>query len=156
MSFSYICGAIRGVSSIAQRITRPRKRPAAVVGALVVALLLATAAATSARAVSSSSGGPHTKLKFAGPNARLVGSRAVILVFCFAPRSQSCAGTASLRVAGADHEIAFSIRGGRRQHLAIPLGADRRRVGKRRIRALTETVQPLGSPQRVRRLLRVR
>jgi hypothetical protein len=156
VSCSYICGAIQGVSSIAKGSAGPRNRAAAVVGALVVALLLATAAATGARAASSSSGVPHTKLKFAGPNARLVGSRAVVLVFCFAPRSQSCAGTASLRVAGADHEIAFSIRGGRRQHLAIPLGADRRRVDRRRIRALAETVQPLGSPQRVRRLLRVR
>jgi hypothetical protein len=156
VSSSYICGAIQGVSTVAKRIAVPLNRPSVVVGALVVALLLATAAATSAQAGSSSSRLPHTKLKFAGPNARLVGSRAVVLVFCFAPRSQSCAGTASLRVAGADHEIAFSIRGGRRQHLAIPLGADRRRVNGRRIRALAETVQPLGSPQRTRRLLRVR
>lgn len=137
---------------------RTSRRPRAGLATLVAVLGVAVAApaASSAETLTESLYGPSMKLEFAGHTARLAGSGAVVLVRCTGPRSGTCVGTASLRVRGAERSVAFSIPGGMRRHLVVPLGSDRGRLGKKRVRAFAETVQPLGSCRESRRALRVR
>jgi hypothetical protein len=148
------------VNSIAARWGRSSSRVRAGLAAVALAaavLLTALApAAASAGGAQDSIYGPSMSLSFVGASARLVGTGAVVSVRCAGSRRGSCAGTVSLRFAGSTHKVAFSVAGGRRQNLVVPLGADRGRIGKHRVRAVARTVQPLGSCRESRRLLRLR
>lgn len=146
------------MNSIAAPWGRTSIRALAGLGSVVVALLLVAAvpAPAGAETASESLYGPSMRLTFADPDARLVGAGAVVSVRCVGPVSGSCTGTVSMRVAGAAHKVAFSVLGGRRQQLVVPLGADRKQLAKKRATAVARTMQPLGSDRHQRRVLRLK
>jgi hypothetical protein len=144
------------VKSIAAAWSRSSKRARAGLAALAAAALLGATlgpAAAGAETGAESLYGPSMRLAFSGHRVQLVGSGAVVPVRCKGPRSGSCTGTVSLHFAGVTHKAAFSVAGGHRQSVVVPLGADRDRVGTQRLRAVASTVQPLGSCRHAQRLL---
>jgi len=148
------------VNSIAARWGRSSSRARAGLAtvAFSAAALLATLtpAVAGAESTQESFYGPSMKLAFTRASVHVSGPGAVVSVKCQGPRGGTCAGTVSLRFAGSTHKVAFSVEGGHRQNLIVPLGADRGRIGKHRVRAVARTVQPLGSCRESRRLLRLR
>jgi hypothetical protein len=96
-------------------------------------------------------------LSFARDNARVVGTKALVFVKCTGPESGFCTGTVTLSLAGEDHKVPFSVAGGRRQTVIVPLGsADPGETVGRKALAVASTVQPLGPCQESERLLRLR
>ena len=98
--------------------------------------------------------GLSMSLAFTGTKAKIVGTGAVVAVRCKGSRSGSCTGTLSLRVGATTHKAAFSVPGGHRQTIVVPLGSDDNGSGQDRVRAVAKTVQPLGSCHRTERFLR--
>lgn len=120
-----------------------------------LALPAAAAAETAAEYVS----GPRMTLTFARDTARLTGAGAVVSVRCNGPRSGVCAGTLSLEIEGASHKAPFSVMGGQRRSLVVPLGDDASQssdAGVRRALAVASTMQPLGAPALTEQVLRVK
>ncbi len=124
--------------------------------ALCVAALLASAVpAGSAAGSSPFDGGSPMSLVFMRPTARVVGSEALVSVKCVGSRNAVCSGTVSIAVAHRRHQTPFSVSGGSRQSLAVPVGP-RRTVGNTLGRAVANTAQPSGGYVRIREALRFR
>jgi hypothetical protein len=130
--------------------TRNRWLPAWAV-VLCVATLLATAVPAGSDPVPA---GPQLSLVFVRPTARVVGSQALILVRCLGSQRAVCSGTVSVSVAHRRHRAPFSVGGGSRESLAVPVGS-RRAVGVLG-RAVASTAQPSGGYVRIRETLRLR
>ncbi|HET6571876.1 MAG TPA: hypothetical protein VFG58_10370 [Solirubrobacterales bacterium] len=94
-------------------------------------------------------------LVFVRPTARVVGSQALISVRCVGSRNAVCSGTVSISVAHRRHRAPFSVGGGSRQSLAVPVGP-RRAVDGALGRAVANTAQPSGGYVRIREALRFR
>lgn len=147
------------MSSIAAGWGKPSRRLRAVLagGAAAVALTAAAAAPAPAAAVPFASPMAQSMtLSFSGHSAKLVGTGAVVSVRCRGPKSGTCAGTVTLSVGGGDHRVAFSVLGGHRQSLVVPLGRKSGQSAKQRVRAVAETVQDLGACHETERFLRLR
>ncbi|MFN8217040.1 MAG: hypothetical protein U0R71_10655 [Solirubrobacterales bacterium] len=148
------------MSSIAARRRRISRRVRAGALALAALALVGIAAAPAAAAEPeiplASPLAPSMTLAFAGQEAEVVGTRAVLAVKCRGPRSGTCDGTVTLSVGGSDHSAAFSVLGGHRQSLVVPLGPGAPRHARHRVRAVAETVQELGACQQTERFLRLR
>lgn len=124
--------------------------------ALCVAALLASAVpAGSAAGSSPFDGGSPMSLVFMRPTARVVGSEALVSVKCVGSRNAICSGTVSISIAHRRHQAPFSVGGGSRQSLAVPVGP-RRAVGNALGRAVASTTQPSGGYVRIREALRFR
>ncbi len=146
------------MNSIAVGRARSSKRVRASLAALAAAALLGAAlgpASAGAETGAESLYGPSMRLAFTGGKAKLTGVGAVVAVKCKGPRGGTCAGTVSLRFAGATHKAPFSIAGGNRQRVVVPLGADGERARHRRAHAVASTAQPLGAYRHAARVLRL-
>ncbi len=146
------------MKSIAAGWSRSSKRVRAGLAAFAAASLLGAALvapAAAAELTAESLYGPSMSLAFSGTRAELVGTGARLTVRCKGPRSGNCTGTVSLRVGATTHKAAFSVVGGHRQSIVVPLGADADGSGQQRVRAVASTLQPLGSCHRVERVLRL-
>jgi hypothetical protein len=125
--------------------------------AAVAALLAGLGSATaSADAASESIFGPSMSLTFTKANAKVTGSGALVSVKCEGPVDGTCVGTLALRVGSSTHKAPFSVLGGNKQTLVVPLGDDGEAAAGHRIRAVASTVQPLGAPTDRERTLRLR
>jgi hypothetical protein len=129
---------------------------AAVVTVLVaIALPAAASAETAAEFVS----GPRMTLSFARDTGRETGAGAVLSVRCNGPRSGVCAGTVSLEIEGETRKAPFSVMGGHRQSLVVPLGSDATESSDsdaRRAVGVASTMQPLGPCARTEQVLRLK
>ncbi|HET7445400.1 MAG TPA: hypothetical protein VFJ57_12145 [Solirubrobacterales bacterium] len=144
-----------GKSSIGTLKARLATLAAASTILAAVALPAAASAETAAEYVS----GPRMALTFARDTARLTGAGAVVSVKCNGPRSGVCAGTLSFEIEGASHKAPFSVMGGQRRSLVVPLGdgaAESSDSGARRALATASTMQPLGAPSLTEQVLRVK
>jgi len=136
-----------------------RARLATLVAATAFLAALATPAVASAESASDFVSGPRMTLIFARDTARETGAGAVLSVKCLGPRSGVCAGTVSLELEGQTYKAPFSVIGGHRQSLVVPLGTDAsasRDSGPQRALAVASTMQPLGAPALTEQLLRVK
>jgi hypothetical protein len=98
-------------------------------------------------------------LVFARDTARDTGAGAVVSVRCNGPRSGVCAGTVSLDLEGQAHKAPFSVMGGHRQSVVVPLGSDATDSAdsdSRRALAVASTMQPLGPCALAERVLRLK
>ncbi len=146
------------MKSIAAGWAKSSKRLRIGLAAAALTALAATAASPAAAESEiplASPMAPSMTLSFAGRSAKMVGSRAVFSVRCKGPRNGTCAGTVTLSVGGRDHKAAFSVLGGHRQSLVVPIGSGAARPAKHRVRAVAETVQDLGACHETERFLRL-
>jgi hypothetical protein len=135
------------------------QRALAALTALVATVALAAAfapAAASADAATEAVFGPSMSLTFTRANAKVAGSGAVVAVKCEGPAEGTCVGTISLRVGSTTHKAPFSVLGGNKQTVVVPLGDDGEGPAGRRVHAVASTVQPLGAPADRERSLRLR
>ena len=129
---------------------------AALTAAAVIAVGFGPATAA-ADEVPDSLAGPSVNLAFPGQSATVVDSGAVIAVKCKGPRGSSCTGTVALHLGGATHKASFSVEGGARQSIVVPLGRDGgAAVARHRARVVASTMQPLGACRHTERVLRLR
>lgn len=111
---------------------------------LCAAALLATAIPASAAAQSTPFDTPsEMSLSFAGRTARLVGPDALVLVKCTGSHNGICSGTVTLSAGGKKHKVPFSVVGGNRQSLTVPVGLSKA-LGATSGLAVAKTVQPSG------------
>ena len=135
-----------------------KARLATLVAAITLLAALVTPAAAAAESASDFVSGPRMTLVFARDTARETGAGAVLSVKCLGPRSGACAGTVSLELEGQTYKAPFSVIGGHRQSLVVPLGSDAsasRGSGPQRALAVASTMQPLGAPALTEQVLRV-
>jgi hypothetical protein len=132
------------------------QRALAALTALAVAAALTAPAAASADSGAESVFGPSMSLIFTKANAKVTPSGAVVSVKCEGPVQGTCTGTLSLRVGSSTHKAPFSVLGGNKQTLVVPLGGDGDGAAGHRVRAVASTVQPLGAPADRERNLRLR
>jgi hypothetical protein len=124
--------------------------------------ILATAAVpalASAESAADYVSGPQMTLVFAGETTRDTGPGAVVSVKCNGPRSGVCTGTVSLDLGGQTHKAPFSVLGGHRQNVVVPLGGDGTDSGDsgpRRALAVASTMQPLGPCALTEQVLRLK
>lgn len=97
---------------------------------------------------------PEMSVTFPSERARLVGSQAVVLVKCLGSEASVCNGTLTLTTSGNKHKVPFSVSGGAKQSLTVPLGADA--ATARRAVAVARTAQAGGIYARSSEVLRFR
>jgi hypothetical protein len=121
------------------------------IAALAVAALLAAAApAASASTPEEGAASAHPtrmKIAFSGRTARVAGPGAIVQVRCTGTVAASCDGTLTLAVGAESQEIPYTLAGGERRILVVPLGASDgllERAGSVTALAVAETVQPTG------------
>ena len=134
-------------------------RLATLATAATLLLALALPAAASAESATEFVSGPRMTLVFAGDTARETGAGAVVSVKCQGPRSGVCAGTLSLDLGEGIHKVPFSVMGGHRQSVVVPLGSDASvssESGPRRAFAVASTMQPLGPCAQSEHVLRIK
>jgi hypothetical protein len=137
----------------------PKGRLATLAAVATALAAFALPAAASAETAAEFVSGPRTSLGFARDTVRETGAGAVLSVKCNGPRSGVCAGTVSLEIEGQTHKAPFSVMGGHRQSLVVPLGAgatDSRDSGPRRVLGVASTMQPLGPCALTEQVLRLK
>ncbi|HUB99319.1 MAG TPA: hypothetical protein VMS11_05795 [Solirubrobacterales bacterium] len=132
---------------------------ATLAAASTILAALALPAAASAETAAEYVSGPRMTLTFARDTVRLTGAGAVVSVKCNGPGSGVCAGTVSLEIEGASHKVPFSVMGGQRRSLVVPLGdgaSESSDTSVRRALATASTMQPLGTPALSEQVLRIK
>ena len=161
MRASYICGDMwtmerrTGKSSMGHL----KARLATLAGAAVLAAAILAPASAAAEGTPESVLGPRMSLVFTKDTAQVIGDKALVSVKCLGSQSGTCVGTVSLDVEGAGHKVPFSVFGGRKQNLVVPLGSEADRTARsadRRALALASTLQPLGPCHEAERALRLK
>jgi len=114
---------------------------------------LAAPPATAARSEIPSS---SETLVFGTTTARTVGGAVVIPVECLGARRGFCAGVVTLSWGGHRSSEPFSVRGGGKDTLFVPLRIDRTHSGGVKVRGVAATAQSVGPPQQIKALIFVR
>jgi hypothetical protein len=92
--------------------------------------------------------GPEMSLEFTRSTTRVVGPGALVYVKCAGPSEGLCTGTVTLELGASHRKIPFSVTGGAKQTLVVPLGSDKQsfaRASGETTLATAATAQPLGS-----------
>ncbi len=137
----------------------PMRRLATLAAATTILATAAVPAVASAEGAADFVSGPRMTLVFARESARDTGAGAVVSVKCIGPSSGVCAGTVALDLGGQTHKAPFSVIGGHRQSVVIPLGSDANDSadsGPRRALAVASTMQPLGPCALTEQVLRLK
>jgi hypothetical protein len=133
-----------------------RARLATLAGLVAFATAALAPAGAAAEGITESAFGPRMSLAFSKDSAKVVGDKALVAVKCLGPQEGTCVGTVSLSLDGATHKVPFSVLGGHRQNLVVPLGCGEDGPAAGTARALASTVQPLGASREAERTLRLR
>ncbi|HEV7563567.1 MAG TPA: hypothetical protein VGO24_08695 [Solirubrobacterales bacterium] len=136
-----------------------RARLATLAGAAVLLAMAVAPAGAAAEGTPESVLGPRMSLVFTKDTAQVVGAKALVLVKCLGSQTGTCVGTVSLDVQGDAHKVPFSVLGGHKQSLVVPLGSGQDRPARaaaRKAVAVASTVQPLGPCHEAERTLRLK
>lgn len=133
--------------------TRNFRRISTLIGALGVAACLAIPASAGAEA-SASSGA--MALVFASGEAHEAAGNVAVPVRCLGPGTGFCSGVVTLSRSGHGISIPFSVRGGGREVLFVPLRLGGRGHHPRRVHGVATTDQALGPVTSTRQFLYAR
>jgi hypothetical protein len=136
-----------------------RARLATLAGAAALLVAVLAPAAATAEGTPESVLGPRMSLVFTKDTAQVVGDKALVLVKCLGSQTGTCVGTVSLDLEGDTHKVPFSVLGGHKQSLVVPLGSEDDRPARtagRKALAVASTVQPLGPCHEAERTLRLK
>jgi hypothetical protein len=105
---------------------RSQRRGTRLAAILCAAALLGGAIPSLAAARSTALEAPtEMSLSFASATARLIGPEALVLVKCTGSQNGICSGTVTLSNEGHRHKVTFSVVGGSKQSLTVPVGSPR-------------------------------
>lgn len=136
-----------------RRIASRQKPLHGAAAAILVAVLISFTAMAAAPGSTTARGSSEASLLFARGTARVVGTSALVLTRCAGPRTETCTGTVSLRVAGRRHQVPFSVTGRSNQSLLVPVGRLKRPRAASGL-AVAKTLQSSGRYVRSREVLR--
>jgi hypothetical protein len=136
-----------------------RARLATLAGAAALLVVAVAPAGAAAEGTPESVLGPRMSLVFTKDTAQVVGEKALVLVKCLGSQTGTCVGTVSLDLEGDAHKVPFSVLGGHKQSLVVPLGSGGDHpapAAARKALAVASTVQPLGPSHEAERNLRLK
>jgi hypothetical protein len=96
------------------------------------------------------------ELVFASETAQRLGGQLGVPVRCLGESTGFCSGTVTLSRAGHSVSTPFSVMGGAREIVFVPLRLDRSTKGSTTVHGTATTAQRPGPPRSVQSLLRVR
>ncbi|HEX4305350.1 MAG TPA: hypothetical protein VHZ54_04895 [Solirubrobacterales bacterium] len=96
-----------------------------------------------------------TELVFAGETAHSLAGQLGVAVRCLGPSDGFCSGTVTLSGGGRQSTSAFSVQGGAREVLYVPLRLAKANSGVTKVRGIATTDQRLGAPRSIESFLRV-
>lgn len=86
------------------------------------------------------------ELDFAGDSVQAAAGEVAVPVACSGVPGGFCSGTITLSWSGKRSTVPFSVRGGGKETVLVPLRVETRAGHPARLSAVASTVQPLGAP----------